>query len=90
MVEPEKCRQGQGGEGGRSEMGRNEGARRNEIQPEQFEKDGDVEAGGGVVVEKAPEESDDQGPLKQPDAQRRAEQGEEGKKKATRANQRKG
>jgi hypothetical protein len=41
---------------------------RNEVEPEQLEENGDVQAGGVFTGGRAPEEADDQGALKQSEA----------------------
>ncbi len=68
-------------------MRRNKGSGRDEVEPEQLEKDSNVKTGMKISGKSSPKQTDDERPFKQADAQRTSKQGEEGKKKATMANQ---
>nr|WP_243366696.1 hypothetical protein [Fundidesulfovibrio soli] len=69
-------------------QGRREGLRgydcagREEIKPDEFEKEADAQAYGEVARYRAPEEAHGQGPVKQGQVDQEAEAGKEGKKKA--------
>lgn len=81
LVQSEKGGQSQSRAGCGGQVRRDVCPGRNEVEPEQFEEDGDVEAGGILARGRTPEAADDQRAFKKTETQRRAALGEQGKKK---------
>lgn len=71
-------------------MRRHKCADGDEIKPKEFKKNGYIKTGGIIAGKQAPKKADNQWALKQAYAQGISEQRKQGKKKATRANQRYG
>jgi hypothetical protein len=75
--------QGQSGQRRGGGIGRNMGAGRNAIQPEQFIKKAKLEGGVEIAVNRGPKNPDEKRPLQQGGVYKEAERGEKDKKKAT-------